>query len=240
MDFRNKFTIEEVRAFWDSVAGIYERENNKVYETHHQRFIEAVKYFDLKNNDRVLNIWSRTGSAAPFLKNKNKNIELHNLEVSPQMLKKAEDKFPEEEFGLTDLLKINFPDNYFDYVLSLETLEHCPEPSAFLRELNRLLKPGGKLVLSTPPASCEPIYFVYNFFGFGHGEGPHKFLSSKKVKQLFLESNFKILEHRGTLLVPVGPKFIKTIGEKIIQKFQHTFISELGIRQFYVCIKNFN
>lgn len=237
MSLKNNFTIEEVRAFWDSVAGIYERENNKIYETHHQRFFEAIKYFDLKNGDRVLNIWSRTGLAASFLRNKNKDIELYNLEVSPQMIKRAEEKFPGEKFGLTDLFKINFSDNYFDYILSLETLEHCPKPSAFLRELNRLLKPGGKLVLSTPPASCELIYSIYNFFGFGHGEGPHRFLSSKKVKQLLLEENFKLLEHRGTLLIPVGPKFIKNIGEKIIQKFQNTFISELGIRQFYICEK---
>lgn len=237
MDFKNIFTIEEVKDFWDSVAGIYEEENNKISETHNQRFIEAIKYLDLHDNDRVLNIWSRTGLATSFLKNKNKNIELHNLEVSSQMIKKAEEKFPEEKFRLTDLSKINLPDNYFDYILSLETLEHCPEPPVFLRELNRLLKPGGMLVLSTPPSSCELSYTIYSFFGLGHGEGPHKFISSKKVKQMLSESNFKILEHRGTLLIPLGPKFVRILGEKIIKKFQHTLISELGIRQFYICKK---
>ncbi len=237
MNFKNNFTIGEVRNFWDGVAEIYEQKNKKISETHNQRFVEAVKYLDLRNNDKVLNIWSRTGSAIPFLKNKNKNIELYNMEVSLQIIKRAEEKFPEEKFGLTDLSRINFPDNYFDHILSLETLEHCPEPPVFLRELNRLLKPGGKLVLSTPPASCEPLYAIYNFLGLGHGEGPHKFLSSKKVKYMLSESNFKILEHKGTLLIPLGPKFIKTLGEKIIKKFQHTFISELGIRQFYVCRK---
>ena len=237
MDFKNIFTLEGVKDFWDSVAGIYEEENNKISETHNQRFTEAIKYLDLKDDDKLLNVWSRAGSAIPFLRDKNKNIELHNLEVSPQMIKRAEEKFPEEKFGLTDLLKINLPDNYFDHILSLETLEHCPEPFVFLGELNRLLKPGGILVLSTPPSSCEPFYVVYSSFGLGHGEGPHKFISSKKVKHMLSESNFKILEHKGTLLIPLGPKFIKNLGEKIIKKFQHTFISELGIRQFYICEK---
>jgi len=237
MDFKNNFTSEEVKDFWDNVSGIYERENSKISETHNQRFVEAIKHLDLKDNDRVLNIWSRTGLAIPFLRSKNKNIELHNLEVSPQMIKRAEEKFPGEKFGLTNLSKINFSDNYFDHILSLETLEHCPEPPVFLAELNRLLRSGGKLVLSTPPAACEPLYAIYNSLGLGHGEGPHKFLSSKKVKHILSESNFKILEHRGTLLIPLGPKLIKTMGAKIIEKFQHTFISELGIRQFYVCRK---
>jgi len=237
MDFNNKFTLEEVKTFWDGVAEIYEIENNKIHETHHQRFVESVRYLGLKNGDKVLNVWSRTGSAIPFLKNKNQDIELYNLEVSPQMIRRAKEKFPEEWFEMTDLSKINFPDNHFDHILSLETLEHCPKPSVFIKELSRLLKPGGKLVLSTPPASCEPFYAVYSLFGLGHGEGPHKFLSSKTVKRMLIESNFNILEHRGTLLVPLGPKFLKTLGEKIIKKFQNTFVSELGIRQFYVCSK---
>jgi hypothetical protein len=37
--------------------------------------------------------------------------------------------------------------------------------------------------------------------------------------------------------VPVGPAWLKRSGEKLIDRFQGTFISELGIRQFYCCEK---
>ena len=126
---------------------------------------------------------------------------------------------------------------FLDCILSLETLEHAPSPSKFLEECYRVLKPNSLLIMSLPPATAELPLRIYEVFFTNHGEGPHKFLSSKKVKKLLKEANFKLITHKGTLLIPIGPRFLKKIGEKIINKFQNTFISELGIRQFYICQK---
>jgi SAM-dependent methyltransferase len=41
------------------------------------------------------------------------------------------------------------PDATFDGVLSTQVLEHVPEPQGYLREAHRIVKPGGRLVLST-------------------------------------------------------------------------------------------
>ncbi len=43
-----------------------------------------------------------------------------------------------------------FPDQFFDLVLSLEGIEHLENPFHFLRELGRVCRPGGYLLLSTP------------------------------------------------------------------------------------------
>jgi hypothetical protein len=71
-----------------------------------------------------------------------------------------------------------------------------------------------------------------------HGEGPHKFLPSKTVKRLLKEANLNLVSHKGTLLVPVGPVFLQKMGEKVINALQSTFVSEFGIRQFYVACKS--
>jgi hypothetical protein len=92
-------------------------------------------------------------------------------------------------------------------------------------------------VLSCPPATSEIPYRIYTKICGGHGEGPHRFLSSREVKGMLQQSGWNLSLHKGTVLVPVGPKSIRKIGEKIMEKFQGTFISELGIRQFYVCEK---
>jgi ubiquinone/menaquinone biosynthesis C-methylase UbiE len=53
---------------------------------------------------------------------------------------------------LGDGLRLPINDQSFDVVTSFETIEHLNERAAFLRELRRVLKPGGFLLLSTPNA----------------------------------------------------------------------------------------
>lgn len=234
----NSFTIEQVRQFWNKTANIYESANQIFEDAHLQRFQEAIKHLELKPDQKILNIWSRTGLAIPYLRKKCLNLDIVNLEVSPEFIKIAEKKFPQENFQETDLNRLTFRDNFFDRVLSLETLEHTPDPLGLLKELHRVIKPNGLLVMSLPPARAEFPLKIYEFFFDNHGEGPHKFLPSKKVKKLLKEAGFKLRLHRGTLLIPVGPRWLKNFGERIIDKLQKTPISEFGIRQFYVSEKH--
>jgi 2-polyprenyl-3-methyl-5-hydroxy-6-metoxy-1,4-benzoquinol methylase len=119
----------------------------------------------------------------------------------------------------------------------LETLEHTPNPSQLLKEFYRVLKSEGTLVMSLPPATAELAEKISRWIFNNHGEGPHKFLASKTVKNLLVGAGFRLILHKGTLLVPLGPLWLMNFGEKIINKFPNTFISELGIRQFYVAQK---
>ena len=232
----NDFTINQVRKFWDEASTIYDQTNKKIGAAHYQRFTESLKYLDLQANQLVLNIWSRTGNAIPHIRRVAK-VELYNLEASEKMLAIAKNKFPEENFKITDLEKLAFPDNFFDRILSLETLEHTPNPLMLLKEFFRVLKPNGILVMSLPPKTAELPLMLYDIFFDNHGEGPHKFLSSKNVKKMLQQSGLKLKVHKGTLLFPAGPQSLQLAAEKIIEFMQKTPIKELGIRQFYVCEK---
>src|SRR5207244_12483798 len=50
------------------------------------------------------------------------------------------------EFRVCDLLELDLPDASFDTVCSFETIEHLPDPEAFLDQVVRVLRPGGTLV----------------------------------------------------------------------------------------------
>jgi len=69
-------------------------------------------------------------------------------------------------------LEIPFRDDFFDTVTSTEVLEHVPNPLLAMREMCRVLKPGGYLVLTTPmywPRHEVPYdFFRYPYDGLLH------------------------------------------------------------------------
>jgi len=64
---------------------------------------------------------------------------------------------------ISDITNIPEPDASFDGVMCIEVLEHLPDPISALRELARLLRPGGTLIL-TAPFSCLTHYSPYFFY----------------------------------------------------------------------------
>ena len=64
---------------------------------------------------------------------------------------------------VSDITNIPVPENSFDYILCTETLEHVPEPIEALREMARILKPGGRMFL-TAPAMSGLHQLPYHFY----------------------------------------------------------------------------
>jgi 2-polyprenyl-3-methyl-5-hydroxy-6-metoxy-1,4-benzoquinol methylase len=62
----------------------------------------------------------------------------------------ARDKAPGVRWEVADIQRLDQFGADFDTVISCETIEHVPEPPKAVRELARVLKPGGRLFLTTP------------------------------------------------------------------------------------------
>lgn len=56
-----------------------------------------------------------------------------------------------------DCLNISFPENTFDTIVSFETIEHIKEDFLLMQRFYSFLKPGGKLLLSTPNQTRMPF-----------------------------------------------------------------------------------
>lgn len=56
------------------------------------------------------------------------------------------------EFAVADAQHLPCPEEYFDLVIFSEVIEHLPNPSGALAEVWRVLKHGGRMVISTPSA----------------------------------------------------------------------------------------
>lgn len=77
-----------------------------------------------------------------------------------------------------------YPDATFDAILCTQVLEHVFEPQKFLREIRRVIKPGGKLILTVP--------FIWPEHEMPHDSARY---TTPGLQQLLSQAGFKIHEH---------------------------------------------
>jgi ubiquinone/menaquinone biosynthesis C-methylase UbiE len=66
---------------------------------------------------------------------------------------------------VSDITSIPLPDNSVDAILYTEVFEHIPDAISALKEFNRLLKPGGTMLITAP--FCSLTHFApYHFCGY--------------------------------------------------------------------------
>ncbi len=81
-----------------------------------------------------------------------KNYEVVSMDISLDNTTKALQKYPFENHSavIADVFSLPFNTNVFDYIIASEIIEHVVDPAAFVKNLIRVLKPGGKLIVTTP------------------------------------------------------------------------------------------
>ncbi len=197
----------------------------------HVKNIRAKFVYDyLRNNKKgkVLDVGSQSGGFCNELATI--GHVPHGIEIMPKSIETARLQFPDIDFKLCDCEKeIPYPNKYFDYVLAGDVIEHLRDVDVFLNETNRVLKVGGKLILSTPMHNrIKNIYIVlFRFEKHFNPEFPHlRFFTLKSLREQLTKRKFEIqkIEYFGRFPLVANTMLVisnKCADASYVNEYQH-------------------
>jgi demethylmenaquinone methyltransferase/2-methoxy-6-polyprenyl-1,4-benzoquinol methylase len=148
---------EEVASMFDDVAPRYDVVNDILSLGQTRRWRKVV--FDAvgaQPGQRVLDLAAGTGtSSEPYA---DAGIDVIACDFSLGMLKVGKRRRPDIDFIAGDATKLPFADNAFDAVTISFGLRNVSNPHAALREMLRVTKPGGKLVVAEFSSPVNPLW----------------------------------------------------------------------------------
>ena len=105
-------------------------------------------------------------------------------------------------FVTGNAMNLPFEDETFDLVLTRLSLHHFTEPQRPFREMQRVLKKGGKLVVWDMEATAENLREVNDYIETMRDASHTRILSRKEFETLFADEF--VIQHEETILVPVN------------------------------------
>lgn len=128
-----------------------------IEEIHLERYRFAKQFVE---NKKVLDIACGIGYGSHLLGIYGKAREVIGVDISNEAIETAKNTYQSKNisFKLTHGEQLPFDNNYFDVIVSFETIEHTISPSNFLFELYRVLNDNGTLIISTPNKRFHSIW----------------------------------------------------------------------------------
>lgn len=169
-----------------------------------------------KRAPRLLDIGCATGALIAFLARR--GWETEGIEIAEEQAAFCRSRGL--EVSSLSLEEKAFPAEGFDVVLASHLIEHLTGPGAFVREVHRILKKGGRLYLTTPNTGG----FQARLFG-GRWRSAifdHLYLFSQKTLRSLLESAGFHVERRrtwGGLAAGIAPGPVKAVFDRAAKIF---------------------
>lgn len=200
---------------------------------HLHRYYEANNLIS-KPKSIILDIACGSGFGSHYLSENGHNVIGCDIDVNTINECNARFENTNLNYIQADGAKLQFDNNNFDYVISFETIEHTSDYNKMLEEFKRVLKPEGKVIISTPNFNINsPKGIIVNKFhtqewdylSFSsllnihfcsfkiYGQEYTRYKNKKNLNFILAKYIEKILYNRGIRKLPIRlqNKFLKTL-----------------------------
>lgn len=163
---------QRVRGVFDSVATRYDLMNDLMSMGLHRAWkAYAVMVANVSEGSRVLDIAGGTGDLAlAFAKKVGASGQVVHTDINEAMLRTGRDRLLDAGVALPTMVcdaeKLPFPDGHFDVVTVAFGLRNMTHKDQALKEMNRVLKPRGKLLVLEFSTVAKPLRKVYDWYSF--------------------------------------------------------------------------
>lgn len=210
-----KFTNQDIINYYDHTAIHYDKmwKAKKVLGLHYgiwddttKNLEEAIlntnrflaKYGTIDKNAFLLDVGCGVGGTPIFMAKEIGCIS-QGITLSKRQVARATNYA--QKFGVSDkvtfhemdYLNTTFPDNTFSHITAVESFETASDKSLFMKEIFRILKPGGKLIIvdvfKSFPYDIRSVPFVQTM---ANGWAIEDFITCDQLKKLFLDFGFTI------------------------------------------------
>ena len=169
---REEDKARHVRGVFDSVAPKYDLMNDLMSAGLHRAWkAYTVMVANLREGDQVLDIAGGTGDLSlAFSKKVGATGRVVHTDINEAMLRVGRDRLINEGVVLPttvcDAEHLPFPDNHFDLVSVAFGLRNMTHKDAALREMCRVLKPRGRLLVLEFSRVAKPLEKAYDWYSF--------------------------------------------------------------------------
>lgn len=230
---------EKEKRFHDKHSEKYDEAHNLKSEKIqfiHEDFLKELS--SLPKNALVLEAGCGTGKDLADIREK--GFRVAGFDISRKMTEEAGKKLKEKNFNdvrvfVGDAERIPFENEFFDSVVMVATLHHLKDTEKGIREMNRVLKKGGTMVIGSEPNSW-PYYFKkvkhskigrrivsffrkdYNVGEVSIGDETTEGFREKELRKLFERNGLKVVKYNYILFLSGFLLLLKINLPKAIEK----------------------
>ena len=172
-----------MKSMFDILAPVYNRFSKLLFSELREEIIDEM---DFDPNDRILDVGGGTGAFLEKILQKNPELEVFLLHSSKSMI---EESSISESIIMGKACWNPFSSNSFDYVLCTDALHHFQHKKKSVKEMMRVVKPGGTIIIFEMDAK-SPITKLIKFGEKILGE-PSEFFTPEELSSLF-DDNFDV------------------------------------------------